>query len=482
MRTTRTFLSTATACALVAWTALAPLPGPWGTSEARAQSLRDALAAAYMNNPDLQARRAELRATDQGVSQAKGGWRPTVTVTGQAGWQRFQQDMGGVSADPVTTTPASVGISVTQPLFRGFRTRAQVDAAEQSVYAGRANLLSSEQQILLDAATAYLNVVRDAAVVDLNRNNEDVLSRQLEATRDRFRVGEITRTDVAQAEARLSGASADTAAAMADLENSRANFTRIVGAVPNGLAAPDMVPTLPESLDQTINMALASNPAVLAADHVWQAAQDQINNQRGRLLPTVDLTGSYRHNWEAGNQEDASSDTLSAQINVTVPIYQGGTVYGGLREAKHTAGQRRLELDGARNQVREQAQQAWENMRATKSRIAALEDQIEAAEIALEGVQREAQVGARTVLDVLDAEQELLNARVDLVRTQRNEVVAAFNVLAAVGGMTARGLDLPVPIHDPTQNYDAVKDQWFGSSVAADADAALGRDGSTPPN
>jgi len=478
----RTCPSTALSFALVAAVALGLAPAPWTGSAAMAQTLEEALATAYSNNPDLRARRAQLRATDQSVPKAKAGWRPTVTVTGEAGWQHYRAEVDGVSADPVTTTPASVGISVTQPLFRGFRTGAQVEAAEQSVFAGRANLLSTEQQVLLDAATAYLNVVRDAAVVELNRNNEDVLSRQLEATRDRFRVGEITRTDVAQAEARLSGASADTAGAQADLENSRANFIRVVGVVPNGLNAPEILPALPGSLDETVDMALTGNPSVLAASHVWEGAQHEIRNQRGRLLPTVDLNGAYQHSWEAANQEDASSDTISASISVTVPIYQGGTVYGGLREAKHVAGQRRLELESARTQVREQAQQAWENMQATQSRIAALEDQIEAAEIALEGVQREAQVGARTVLDVLDAEQELLNARVDLVRAQRDEVVAALNVLSAIGGMTAQRLDLPVQIYDPAENYDRVEGQWFGSSAAADADATLGRTGSTPSN
>jgi outer membrane protein len=449
----------------------------WGVvsgPSAQAQTLEEALAAAYANNPQLQAQRAALRAVDQGVPQAKAGWRPQVSVTGSTGWQRTHQDRPTTGSSVTTTNPSSLTLSLTQPVFTGFRTAAQVSAAENTVMAERANLVSTEQSILLNAAQAYLNVVRDAAVVDLNRNNEEVLGRQLEATRDRFRVGEITRTDVAQAEARLSGAIADTAGALADLESSRANFLRVIGAQPTDPAAPGQVANLPATLNESIDRALANNPSIRAAEYAWRAAQDDIRNQRGQLLPTVDVTGSYRMAWEQGGIEDSEQDTFSATLDVTIPIYQGGGVYAALREAKHRAGQRRLELDDARTQVREQAQQAWEQIVATRTRIDSLKDQIEAAEIALEGVQREAQVGARTVLDVLDAEQELLNARVDLVRAQRDELVAGYTLLSAVGALTARDLGLPVQVYDPTRNYEAVRDQWFGGSAAADSDAALG--------
>lgn len=476
MARVRTFGLKALAGGVLTLALVAADPLGAGPSDARAQSLEEALATAYLNNPQLQSRRAGLRATDQGVPAAQAGWRPTVSVNGSVGYNRVSRNIQDAPKRTVTqTTPGQIGISITQPLFRGFRTDAQVTRAEETVFQERANLLSTEQQVLLDAATAYLNVLRDLSVVELNRNNEDVLARQLDATRDRFRVGEITRTDVAQAEARLSGATADTAGSLADLESSRANFTRLVGTVPNGLTAPAVLPSMPGSLDDTVAAALANNPSVLAAEHAWRAAQEEIRNQRGRLLPTVDLEGSYTHGWETGGIDKSESNTLSGQISLTVPIYQGGEVYAGLREAKHTAGQRRLDLEDARTQAREQAQQAWERMQATRSRIAALEDQIDAAEIALEGVQREAQVGARTVLDVLDAEQELLNARVDLVRAERDEVAAAFNVLAAIGGMTASALQLPVQLYDPTQNYKSVEGQWFGSTAAAESDAALGR-------
>jgi outer membrane protein len=449
---------------------------------AYAQSLEEALAAAYENNPQIQARRAQLRAVDQGVPLAKSGWRPNVTVSGQTGWQSVNSDPGTGSFNRVETRPTSLSVSITQPLFRGFRTFAQVDQAENSVMAERAALIAVEQEVLLDAAEAYVNVVRDTAVVDLNRNNEDVLARQLEATQDRFRVGEITRTDVAQSEARLSGAYADTAESLASLESSRARFLRVVGTAPEAPVTPGAIPNLPQSLEEAISLALDRNPQIVAADYAWKAAQDEIRNQRGRLLPEVGLTGSYSKGWDQGGLQNSERETLAATLDVTVPIYQGGAVYAELRQAKHTAGQRRLELDEARTQVREQAQQAWEQMVATTARIDSLEDQIEAAEIALEGVRREAQVGARTVLDVLDAEQELLNARVNLVRAQRDELVAGFSLLSAVGGMTAADLGLGVQIYDPTENYEAVRDQWFGGSAAADADAALGVDTTAPEN
>lgn len=441
-----------------------------------AQSLEDALAAAYASNPTLQARRAQLRAVDQGVPLAKSGWRPRISVNGETGWQRTNRDLGTGSFDSITTRPSSVTVSITQPVFTGFRTFAQVDQAENNVLAERANLVSVEQQILLDAATAYLNVVRDRAVVELNKNNEDVLGRQLEATQDRFRVGEITRTDVAQSEARLSGAHADTANAEASLESSTANFFRVVGLQPDDLTSPDAVPTLPVSLDEALERALASNPSIQAAEYNWRAAQDEIRNQRGRLLPEVSVNGSYFYGWNQGNLENSEQETLAATLNVTVPIYQGGGVYAQLRQAKHSAGQARLQLDEARTQVRERTQQAWEQIVATRASIQSLEAQIQAAEIALEGVQREAQVGARTVLDVLDAEQELLNARVNLVRAQRDELVAGYTLLSSIGGLTAASLDLPVSLYDPVANYENTRGQWFGGSDAADADAALGLD------
>jgi len=456
---------------------LAATLGVAAPSDAWAQSLEDALASAYANNPTLQARRAQLRAVDQGVPLAKSGWRPQVSVSGETGWQQTSRDLGTGRFDTTTTRPSSVSVNISQPIFTGFRTFAQVDQAENNVMAERANLVAVEQQVLLDAAVAYLNVVRDRAVVELNRNNEDVLGRQLEATQDRFRVGEITRTDVAQSEARLSGARADTASAVASLESSSANFFRVVGLDPDQLTPPAVVPNLPATLDEAVERALATNPTIQAAEYNWRAAQDEIRNQRGRLLPEVSLNGSYLYGWNQGNLDKSEQETLAASLNVTVPIYQGGGVYAQLRQAKHSAGQARLQLDEARTQVREQAQQAWEQMVATTASIQSLEDQIQAAEIALEGVQREAQVGARTVLDVLDAEQELLNARVNLVRAQRDELVAGYNLLSAVGGMTATALSLPVTLYDPVANYEDTSGQWFGGSDAADADAALGLDG-----
>lgn len=441
-----------------------------------AQSIEEALATAYMNNPTLQARRAQLRAVDQGVPLARSNWRPTVSVTGEAGWTRNRQEVESVSNNR-TTNPVSVGVTVSQTLFRGFRTEAEIDQAEMNVLAERAFLRAVEQQVLLDTATAYLNVVRDDAVVDLNINNEEVLGRQLQAARDRFRVGEITRTDVAQAEARLSGAKSDTAASEATLESSRANYLRLVGLVAEDLDEPDAVPNLPVTRDGAIDRALANNPSIIAAEYTWRAAQDEIRNQRGRLLPEVSLNGRFSQGWEQNNLEDSNTQVFSAAVNVTVPIYQGGSVYSQLRQAKHIAGQRRLEYDEARTQVREQTEQAWEQLVATESRIESLRDEIDAARIALEGVEREAQVGARTVLDVLDAEQELLNARVDMALARRDRLVAGYALLSSVGDLTAEALGLPVTLYDPIVNYKDVKGQWFGSSAAADDDAALGLEG-----
>jgi len=440
-----------------------------------AQSIEEALAAAYLNNPTLQAQRAELRAADENVPMALSGWRPTVSVTGEAGFADYRREIEGNRTGDASTRPVSVGVNLSQPLFRGFRTEAGVERAEMTVLSGRASLRAVEQDVLLDTAVAYLNVVRDDAVVDLNRNNEDVLGRQLQAARDRFQVGEITRTDVAQAEARLSGAKSDTASSVATLESSLANYLRMVGTKAGILVQPEAVSDLPATRDESIERALANNPSIIAADYTWRAAQEEIRNQRGRLLPTVSLDGTFSQGWDQSYVEDSDTRVFSASINVSIPIYQGGEVYASLRQAKHTAGRRRLQYDEVRDQVREQAESAWEKLSATESRIVSLRDQIDAAQIALEGVQREAQVGARTVLDVLDAEQELLNARVNMVRAERDRVVAGYTLLAAVGGMTADALGLPVVLYDPAVNYNDVRDQWFGSSEHADDDAALGR-------
>lgn len=442
---------------------------------AHAESLEEALAAAYLNNPTLRAQRAAVRAVDESVPQALSGWRPTVTLNGSAGLADTTSRVSSVSRDQDLTT-RSYDLTVTQPLFRGFRTEAAVDRAQNSVRAAQAGLQATEQDVLLAAAVAYLDVIEAQAVVELTTNNVQVLERQLEATRDRFRVGEVTRTDVAQAEARVAGAVADRIAAESDLQARRATYERVVGAVPGEVQNPAEVGNLPDSLEESVRLAITSAPGVVSQQYTADAAVDGIREVRGELLPSVNLRASYGEDWER-TQEDSSTETASVVVQATVPLYQAGAVYSRLREQKHRAGQSRIQVDEARFEAREAAVQAWENLAAARASIESLSAQVEAANIALEGVQREAQVGARTVLDVLDQEQELLNARVSLVRAQRNSYVAGYQLLAAVGRMTVGSLGLPVETYDPDAHYLDVRNQWFGSSQWADDDAELARTG-----
>ncbi|GAB6053224.1 TolC family outer membrane protein [Magnetospira thiophila] len=436
---------------------------------ASGMTLEEALITAYGNNPTLKSQQASLRASDELVSQAISNWRPTVSVSADVAKERDTLNSRAGTQRDQYRSPMSMSATVSQPLYRGGRTLAQTDKAEAQVRGQRADLLVQEQNVLLDAATAYLNVLRDRAVVDLNISNESVLQRQLEATQDRFRVGEITRTDVSQAEARLAGAVADRIQAEGDLEVSRANFANIIGQMPEGLEKPPVVDGLPESLEAALALALDANPSVQSSSEDELAAMHNIDLIKGELLPTVTLSGTASRSLDSVS-ETSSNNNLEAKVSLSVPLYQSGSVYSRLRAARQEASQQRMTLEQARRDAIESASRAWEELSSGRARIKSIEAQIKAAEVALDGVQREATVGSRTVLDVLDAEQELLNAKVSLVRAQRNEMVAVYNLKAAVGQMTAVGLGLPVAPYDPKQHYEEVRDKWFGGTSTGDGE------------
>lgn len=446
-------------------------PTPWllaslgvgfvlAASPAAGQSLDETLAAAYSTNPTLRAARAQLRAVNEGVPQALSNWRPTVTVTGTAGKQRIESETS-VSTSNDTTTPLTASAVLSQPLYRGGRTIAETARAENEVLAQRAALDSVEQSILLRAATAYMDVWRDQSVLDLNINNERVLQRQLEASQDRFTVGELTRTDVAQSETRLAVATADRIAAEGNLSTSRAIFQEVVGIAPAVLAAPPPVDNLPSGLDETVQSAVATNPDVLAATFAEKAAQKRVREVVGELLPTVSIDASVSHNEETSV---SGSETDAAQVlaKITVPLYQQGAVSSRVREAKQISSQRRLEIDEVRRRQEQEAVSAWRALETARAQTRSFEAGVRSAEIALEGVRQENSVGARTVLDILDAEQELLDAKVNLVRSQRDTVVTGFQVLAAAGRLSARDRGLKVDVYDPEVDYKKVRSRWFG--------------------
>ncbi len=466
----------------VALAALAPASG-------RTQSLQEALAAAYANNPTLLAARAQQRAVDENVPQALSGWRPTVVLSGAAGYtnstNRLQttvpaaRDSAGNLLNPTTVgepfslytdiprNTATMQATVTQPIYRGGRTTSSTRRAENQVYAQRARLLATEQGVLLDSVAAYVAVIRDGEVVRLNANNVEVLMRQLQATNERFRVGEITRTDVAQAESRLAGARANLQQSEGNLQSSRAVFQRLIGVEPTRVQAPPPVIPPVRSVEEAVRLATDNNPTVVAATFDEAAARDFIDVQFSALMPQVSVNASA---FRIDNTNTRGSRQTGTQVtaNLSVPLYQGGAEHSAVRQARQTAQQARQAVADAKRLAAQQATQAWESLRTARAQVESVRAQIRAQEIALDGVQREAIVGSRTTLDVLNAEQELLNARVSLVQALATLINASYALTATVGRLTARDLSLPVDVYDPRTYYNAVRDRWFGTGDFSD--------------
>ena len=428
-----------------------------------ADTLEEALTRTYQDNPTLRATRAELRGVDEGVAQARSGWRPSVEVNLGSGLSYRESDVSGSSTDD-TLVPLNGSLDVVQPLYTGGRTENQIEAAEKDVEAQRAVLSVVEQQVLSDAVSAYMNVWSAESVVTLNQNNVRVLRRQLQATRDRFEVGETTRTDVAQAEARVSRAVSSLTQAEGELAAARATYEQVVGGPPEGVEQAPVPGDVPGSREETIQGALSGNPNIQSANFVRQAAEARLRASESEFNPEVNLVGSLSHNRnQTRNGTDTNEAALLAQL--VIPLYQQGFVSSQVRQNKQITNQRRIEIEETRRLVRQQAISAWEALTTRRSQVESLVSEVRANQIALDGVRQENLVGARTVLDVLDAEQELLNAQVNLVAAQRDVVIAAYGTLSSVGRLTAADLGLPVEIYDPAANYDAVADKWYGTDI-----------------
>lgn len=428
-----------------------------------AETLSEALGMAYQSNPTLQSSRAALRATDESVTQARAGWRPDLRILGTGGYTYDYPDTG--SSDSGADYSASVRL--TQNLYTGGGTLADVRRAQNSVRAARARLASTEQDVMFQVVGAYVDVVRDTAVLNLNENNEKVLQRQREATRDRFNVGEVTRTDVAQADARLARARADRIGAQGNLQISKGVYEQIIGKVPGQLEAPANLSDLPGGRDEALQWADESNPIVVAARYDEMASRDSVDVAESELLPKLDVVG------EGGRSKDyllgtTAMNAASVTAQLTIPLYQRGFVSSQVREAKQIVGRDRLRLAVARRSAAEQANNAWESLVATRAQIVSINSVVRASQIALEGVRQEALVGSRTVLDVLDAEQELLDAKVNLVRAQRDEILAQYKLAAAVGRLTAKALNLGVEEYDPLKNYNEVENKLWGVGGSID--------------
>jgi len=429
---------------------------------AETTTLEQALAKAYATNPALQAQRAKLRATDEQIALAQSGWRPSIEGTAGVGKSDQVLGSGGAFTGSGTLTPRDAGVTITQPVFKGFRTTASIDAAKSGAQAARAAYDGAEQHLLLASAQAYLDVVATRAVRDLTQHNETVIRKQLDATQTRLNNGEVTKTDVSQAQARLSVAEAMRIQAEGELTNAQAAYTRMIGDAPDSLQQPSLTLDAPQSLDEAVALASKTNPAIIAATFTEDASKSRITVEKGSLLPEVNLVASASRNWDQSLMVPNRQDNSTIMARVTVPLYRSGADYARTRAAQEDAVAARMDLEEARAQTKESAITAWQSLTTARAAIKAHEAAVQAMGLALEGVRVEAGVGQRTTLDILDAEQELLSAQVNLVKAQHDEALAILRVKASVGSLTAREMKLPVSLYDP-QNHAAQTDgKWIG--------------------
>jgi outer membrane protein len=447
--------------AFIAASALTSMAMPTGVA---AETLESALSQAYYNNPQLNAQRAAARVTDENVAIALGGYRPRVSATASLAEVYIENLTRGSSRTSGENAVQTYGATINQTLFNGFQTGNRTRQAEAQVFSARELLRTAEQTVLLNAVTAYMNLLRDTAVLELQRSNVTVLEATLRQTRDRFNVGEVTRTDVAQSESRLAAGRSSMLAAESNYTTSRSAYRQVVGVEAGRLTAAAPVDRFsPSNLRAALARGSNEHPTIATAAYNVDAATFQVKIAEGALYPNLALQGAVQKNFgSTSNVNSLQNLTASVTGQLTVPIYQGGAEYATIRQSKETLGQRRLDLDTARDQVQQTVTQAWGQLLAAKAQIEATTAQVAATEIALNGVREEARVGQRTTLDVLNAQQDLVNARVALVTAQRDRVVASYTLLAATGGLSPQILKLRIQTYDPVVHYHQVRDSWFG--------------------
>jgi outer membrane protein len=460
-----------------------------------AETLDEALANAYLINPALNSQRASLRATDEQVAVAKSGMRPNINATGDAGFQSSDGSIAGSGTqsnqptcsaleqqnEPAfcaflieqastensllgfgTTHPHGYAVTLSQPVFEGFQNLNAIRQAKSTVQAGRESLRAVEEATLLNAITAYVDVVRDQAVVSLRQTNVDVLTEQLRQTKDRFNVGEVTRTDVAQAEARRSDAITQLYAAQANFKTSRATYEQVIGHPPSNLVhPPTIVHLLPTTLNDAMTLGDGENPVILNAVYQEEASLYNVNQIMGELLPQVTLDAQYQQRFDLSTLlKEQETTTVMGRVNI--PLYQGGGVAARVRQAKETNNRLKKEVEDARLRIHAEVASNWAQLQATASEIQSAQSSLEANGIALQGVREEEKVGQRTTLDVLNAQLEYLGSQIQLVTAKRDRVVAEYALYSSVGRLDAQSLGLSVPYYDPLEHYDIVKNKWIG--------------------
>ena len=446
--------------ALFAATALSSAP-------ASAETLFGALSKAYQLNSALNFSRAGVRVTDENVPIAKSGWRPTIGASGNIDYTSAETVVG-----TRRLTTGSFGVQIDQLLFDGFQTLNNVRAAEAQVRASVESLRNDEQNTLFDAASAYMDVIRDRQIAVLTEQNLQFLTEQARAARSRFEVGEGTRTDVAQADASRSAAIAQLAAARAQTEASEATYRQVVGDDPGRLqAGQPLAKMLPRNIDQAIAIAAGDHPAIIATEHLVDAAAFTVKSTEGRMLPQVSASAGVQRNYlntegglpgVGGGSGDGTFNSASIGATLTVPIYTGGRVSGQVRQSKELLGQARIQVDVSRDQVRQAVVSAWTQYVAARESVTANRELVSAQQLALNGVIEERNVGQRTTLDVLNAQADVISAQINLVSSERDVVVASYAIVSAIGALSAERLGLQVAVHRPQEHYDAVKDKWGG--------------------
>jgi outer membrane protein len=434
-----------------------------GAGAGRAETINGALIKAYLTNPDINTQRAAVRVADENVPKANAGYLPNIQATGTIGIERAEASTAGVSSETAFVKPRGYGITANETVYNGGRTVNSISQAESQVLGAREQLRNTEQNTLLSGVSAYMDVLEDTAILDLDNNNVQVLQEQLRETRDRFTVGEVTRTDVAQAEASLASAQATALSAVATLQAAVARYRQFIGDQPTSLApVKPIVRPLPKTLPEAISISQVEHPSIGASLHGVDAAELQIKIAEGALYPTIGLSASFQNQFDI--QGIPGFRLLDGEImgNLTIPIYQGGAEYASVRQSKESLSQQEMQTDSLRNQVRQAVIAAWGLNEASVGVVRAARAAVSANEVALTGVREEAKVGQRTTLDVLNAQQALLQARTTLVQAEHDQVVNSYSLLSAIGRLNIQTLGLSVAEYDPRVHFDQVKSKWIG--------------------
>ncbi|MGA7487926.1 MAG: TolC family outer membrane protein [Xanthobacteraceae bacterium] len=431
---------------------------------ASAETLADALVRTYRDNPQLNAERAHLRGTDETVPQALAGYRPQIMAILTGGLQQVRVLFPDNTIQTATLRTWTIGLTVSQTIFNGFKTANSVRQSEAQVLSGREALRNTGQGVLLDAVIAYTNVLANQSLVEAQRVNTTFLGETLDTTKKRLDAGDVTPTDVAQSEARLSRGRADLNAAEVNYAIAQAIYAQVTGAPPGRLApAVPVDRLLPHSREDAVAISRKEHPAILAAMYDTDVAQFGTKIAESSLWPNLSVQGSVQRQWENDPTLSAKGNDIASILGqANVPIYDGGLAASQIRQAKEIAMQARIVLELIRNQTQTAVIGAWASHEGAKIALAAAESEVRAANVALSGVQKELQGGQRTTLDVLNAQQDLMLARARLIGAQRDRVIAAYALLAAIGRFDVKTLHLNTPDYAPEVHYHQVRDAWGG--------------------